>query len=98
MYGLLTTFTTQPEQRDQVTHLLLEAATALETHPDCYQYIISISDEPDVLYVREIWTDARAHLASLELPLTRQLIAQARPLLQYVELVLEDRPIGGKGL
>ena len=72
MYGLLTTFTTQPEQRDQVTHLLLEAATALETHPDCYQYIISISDEPDVLYVREIWTDASAHLASLELPLTRQ--------------------------
>ncbi|WP_410501215.1 antibiotic biosynthesis monooxygenase [Exiguobacterium acetylicum] len=98
MYGLLTTFTTQPGQRDHVIAPLLEAAASLETHPGCLHYIISSSDEPDVLHVREIWTNTNTHLASLELPLTRQLIVQARPLLQHVERVLEDRPIGGKGL
>ncbi|MEI4460931.1 MULTISPECIES: putative quinol monooxygenase [Exiguobacterium] len=98
MYGLWTTFTTQTGQRDHVIALLLEAAASLETHPSCLHYIISISDEPDVLHVREIWTDAAAHLASLELPVTRRLITQARPLLEHVERVLEDHPLGGKGL
>ncbi|WP_262415722.1 putative quinol monooxygenase [Exiguobacterium acetylicum] len=98
MYGLWTTFTTQSGQRDNVIALLLEAAASFATHPGCLHYIISSSDEPDVLHVRKIWTDAAAHRASLTLPSTRQLIAQARPLLEHVERVLEDQPLGGKGL
>ena len=98
MYGLWTTFTTQNGQRDNVIALLLEAAASLATHPGCLHYIISRSDEPDVLHVREIWTDAATHQASLTLPVTQHLITQARPLLKHVERVLEDQPLGGKGL
>ncbi|WP_426273424.1 putative quinol monooxygenase [Exiguobacterium sp. R-17] len=50
------------------------------------------------MHVREIWTDAATHQASLTLPVTQHLITQARPLLEHVERVLEDQPLGGKGL
>lgn len=51
----------------------------------CLAYEVGTNDaDPDTVYVIELWTDAAAHRASLELPEVRQSIADARPLLSGV--------------
>ncbi len=97
-YGLLTKFTAQANEGERLIKLLLEAASSLEYVADCLQYTVSTSGEADTVMVREIWTDQAAHAASLQLPATRQLIEQARPILLQVERMFEDQPHGGKGL
>ncbi|AFS70517.1 putative quinol monooxygenase [Exiguobacterium antarcticum] len=97
-YGLWTKFTTQAGEGQRLVDLLLEAATSLQDVSDCKQYIVSTTEQSDTVMVREIWTDQEAHAASLQLPATRQLIEQARPILLQVERVFEDQPLGGKGL
>lgn len=97
-YGLLTKFTAQANEGERLIELLLEAASSLEYVTDCLQYTISTTGEADTVMVREIWTDQAAHAASLQLPATRQLIEQARPILLQVERMFEDQPHGGKGL
>ncbi|WP_083412297.1 putative quinol monooxygenase [Exiguobacterium sp. KRL4] len=97
-YGLWTKFTTQADEGQRLVDLLLEAATSLQDVSDCKQYIVSVTEQPDTVMVREIWTDQAAHAASLQLPATQRLIEQARPILLQVERVLEDQPRGGKGL
>lgn len=97
-YGLWTKFKTQVGEGQRLVEVLLEAATSLQDVSDCKQYIVSTIEESDTVMVREIWTDQAAHAASLQLPATRQLIEQARPILLQVERLLEDQPHGGKGL
>ncbi|WP_449403504.1 putative quinol monooxygenase [Exiguobacterium artemiae] len=97
-YGLWTKFTTQPGEGQRLVEVLLEAATSLQDVSDCKQYVVSTTEEADTVIVREIWTDQAAHATSLQLPATRQLIEQARPILLQVERLLEDQPHGGKGL
>lgn len=97
-YGLWTKFTTQAGEEKRLIKLLLEAAASLEYVTDCLQYTVSTTGESDTVMVREIWTDQAAHAASLQLPATRQLIEQARPILLQVERMFEDQPHGGKGL
>lgn len=97
-YGLWTKFTAQAGEEKRLIELLLEAAASLEYVTDCLQYTVSTTGEADTVMVREIWTDQAAHAASLQLPATRQLIEQARPILLQVERMFEDQPHGGKGL
>jgi len=97
-YGLWTKFTTQAGEGQRLVDLLLEAAASLEYVTDCLQYVVSTTEEADTVMVREIWMDQAAHAASLQLPATRQLIEQARPILLQVERMFEDQPRGGKGL
>ncbi len=97
-YGLWTKFKTQVGEGQRLVEVLLEAATSLQDVSDCKQYVVSTTEEADTVIVREIWTDQAAHAASLQLPATRQLIEQARPILLQVERMFEDQPRGGKGL
>lgn len=65
-----------------LTELLLKAASAMEDVPGCLCYVVgNDASEPDAVHVWEVWTDADAHQASLELPVFADLISQARPLL-----------------
>ena len=48
----------------------------------CLLYEVGVNDEqPDTVFVLELWTSAEAHRASLELPEVQESIAAARPLL-----------------
>ena len=42
-------------------------------------------DEPDTVFVAELWESAEAHRASLSLPSVQAAIAEARPLLSGVD-------------
>ncbi|MFD0586563.1 putative quinol monooxygenase [Paenibacillus sp. GCM10027627] len=95
MYGRLIA---KPGKRDELAAILLQAADALGSNPDCELYIVNISeDDPDSVWVTELWSNEAAHAASLKDEETIALIGVARPLIAGVEPI-KLKPIGGKGL
>ena len=98
-FGLVGSFKAQPGQGDALAALLVRAADALATNPDCELYVVSRSpDDPDAVWVTEVWTSSAAHQASLEEQRVRELITQARPLIAGLGERFELSPVGGKGL
>lgn len=82
MFGMFGKLTTTPGKRDEVVNIFRESATALEAMQGCHLYVVAISDsEPDALYITELWSDADAHRASLQLPDVQAAIKQAMPML-----------------
>lgn len=83
---------------DALAAHLLEAAAALQDVPTCHLYLVSRDPtDADAVWVVEVWDDAAAHRASLELDAVQQLIARARPLISAMGERFELEPIGGKG-
>ena len=92
-------FKAQPGRGDRLAEILVQAADGLRENADCELYVISRSpDDPDAVWVTEVWTSREAHRASLDDAATRQLIAEARPLIAGIGERFELAPIGGKGL
>jgi quinol monooxygenase YgiN len=95
MYGKITA---HKGQRDTLVQMLLEAAERLDAIEGCELYIINVSDEdPDIVWVTELWRDTEAHAASLKNEDVLALIQRARALIAGVEPV-KLRPVGGKGI
>jgi len=95
MYGKLTV---QPGKRDEFLRLMLEEADTLESMDGCELYILNESeDDPDVVWVTELWRDQQAHDASLRDERVMALIGRCRPLIRGGEQI-RLRPVGGKGL
>jgi quinol monooxygenase YgiN len=98
-FGLVGCFRAQPGQGDGLADLLVRAAERLGANPDCELYVISRSpDDPEAVWVTEVWTCREAHHASLEDQRVRELITQARPLIAGLGERFELVPLGGKGL
>ncbi len=78
------TFGAVPGKRDMlVAHLTRRSSVLSET--GCLAYEVGTNDdEPDTVFVIELWEDAAAHQASLTLPEVVASIAEARPLLSGV--------------
>lgn len=98
MFGLIGKFSAQPGQRDTLVRYLLDAADLLRQNPECLHYVVSTSDEPDAVWVSEVWTGRDAHAASLEPEEIRSLIQDARPLIAGISDRTELSVQGGKGL
>ncbi|MFN8378804.1 MAG: putative quinol monooxygenase [Anaerolineae bacterium] len=99
MYGLMGKFTAQPDQRETLVGYLMEAASGLEAVDGCLLYVVSrASDDPDGIWVTEVWRTQADHQASLALPATQQLISVARPLIAGLSNRVEFEPVGGKGI
>jgi len=95
MYGKLIA---HPGQRDALAEILLEAAEQSKSNEDCLLYIVNVSeDDPNAVWVTELWKDAAAHAASLKDEAALALIQRARPLIAGAEPI-KLRPLGGKGL
>ncbi|MFC8681243.1 putative quinol monooxygenase [Microbacterium ureisolvens] len=75
------TLGTVPGKRDAlVAHLTRRSDLLLEN--GCLMYEVGTNDEePDTVFVIELWESAAAHQASLALPEVRASIDEARPLL-----------------
>jgi quinol monooxygenase YgiN len=72
---------TKPGRRDDVIKLLLRDQSALR-EIGCHSYLVGGNDEePDLVYVAEVWTSEQAHDDSLQLESTKAAIAEAMPLL-----------------
>ncbi|SFP34101.1 putative quinol monooxygenase [Salibacterium halotolerans] len=98
-FGLCNTFRAVEGKRDTLADLLLEASKEMKKLEECELYIInSADDDPDVLYVYEVWSSKEAHQASLSMEVSQTLIEKARPILAGVEKTGPFTPLGGKGI
>jgi quinol monooxygenase YgiN len=80
-YGYLATMRTKPGHRDDVVAILLGGEDGLRA-AGCDLYVVGTSaDEPDLVWVYEVWLSKEHHVASLELPETKAAIAKAMPML-----------------
>ncbi len=71
----------KPGKRDDVVAILTRRNPQLDD-AGCLLYEVGTNDdEPDMVYVVELWSSAEAHQASLQLDSVRAAIAEAMPLL-----------------
>jgi quinol monooxygenase YgiN len=99
MYGLFGKMRAQPGQRDALIALLLDAAKLMPDIEGCYLYVIgSAPDDPDGMWVSEVWRSQEDHQASLGHETVKTIIASARPLIAGFGERFEFTPLGGKGL
>lgn len=99
MYGVAGTIKATPGEGDQLAGLLREAAATVSALPACRLYVVGrVDGSPDVVHVYEVWDDADAHAASLELKEVQSIIGKARPIIagmgERTELAID----GGPGL
>ena len=96
MYGKVLA---QPGRRDALVDVLLEAAALLGDTPECELYIVNTaSDEPEAIWVTELWASEEAHARSLERDDVRALIQRGRLLMAGMGEQVRLTPVGGKGL
>ncbi|TBN56470.1 antibiotic biosynthesis monooxygenase [Glaciihabitans arcticus] len=70
-----------PGGRDELVTHLTQRSDALASI-GCLAYEVGVNDEePNTVFVVELWESAEAHRASLQLPEVQALIHAARPLL-----------------
>ncbi|MBC3763517.1 putative quinol monooxygenase [Quadrisphaera oryzae] len=68
-------------RRDELVAHLTRRNDALR-QVGCQLYEVGVSDDqPDTVFVAEVWDSAEAHRASLQLPEVQEAIAAARPML-----------------
>lgn len=72
---------TLPGKRDELVALLTRSSPELASI-GCLLYEVGVNeDQPDTVFVAELWESADAHRASLQLPVVQAAIAEARRLL-----------------
>lgn len=77
----MATLGTKPGERDRLVELLTRRSDLL-AQAGCLLYEVGTTDEqPDEVYVAELWESPEAHRASLELESVRSGISEAMPLL-----------------
>jgi quinol monooxygenase YgiN len=75
------TLETVPGKRDLLVEILTRRTADLE-QAGCLLYEVGVNEEnPDTVFVAELWTSAQAHQASLNLDSVQAAIQEARPLL-----------------
>jgi quinol monooxygenase YgiN len=96
MYGLISRITATAGQRNALADILIEGTAAM---PGCLSYVVAAdANEPDALWVTEVWDSQASHQASLQLPTVQAAIAKGRPLIAGFSSRVETSPIGGQGI
>jgi quinol monooxygenase YgiN len=99
MYGLSGKFTASTGQRESLLAILLEGVAFLGQLDGCYAYIISRAvDDPDGIWVTEVWRSREDHQDSLGFDAVQAMIARARPMIAGMSDRVEFEPVGGKGI
>jgi quinol monooxygenase YgiN len=99
--GRYVKFTTRAGEGEALAQLMLQVADSLRTTPGCELYVINrAADEPDVVWVTELWASQQALDASLDVLRTdagRARFAQVQALLQAPPERIDLAPLGGVG-
>lgn len=89
----------QPGQGDALAETLLRVADGLREAPGCELYVINLSaDEPDTVWVTEVWADEDASNTALSSGLGEVGIGDVLELLGGPPELVDLRPLGGPGL
>jgi quinol monooxygenase YgiN len=98
-FGLIGKLIAAPGKRDELAAILMEAAEGARGYEGCELYAVHIDDQdPDGVWVTEVWRDEAAHRASLQLESTKAAIARGRPLIAGFGEHKKLRTLGGWGL
>lgn len=99
-FGIFGRLATHPGRRDDVVAVFERGEAVLQGMPGCRLYLIGTSEnEPDSVFVTEIWDDQEAHEASLQIPEVRGMIQQTMPLLDLQSMRQTTFvPVAGFGL
>ena len=96
MYGLIGKMTAVSGKRDDLAVILLHGTNEM---PGCLSYIVAEdTEDPDALWITEVWDSQDSHQASLKLPEVQAAIAKGRPLIAGFSNRVETSPLGGHGL
>ena len=96
MYGLIGKILTAPGQREALIEILLDNEAEM---PGCLSYVIARDPEnPDAIWITEVWDSQEHHAASLSLPAVQHAIARGRPLITGFGERFITEPVGGHGL
>lgn len=97
-FGMLGKLVTHPGRREELVELLMDTTKHLAGADGSELYLVSRAvDDPDAVWVVEVWRDEAAHRASLETPEVRAAIERGMPLIARTDGVKLD-PVGGLGL
>ncbi|WP_248925799.1 putative quinol monooxygenase [Paenibacillus hamazuiensis] len=95
MFGKLTA---HEGKRDELVQHLLEATKQKEAMEGCLLYVINeAEDDPNDVWVTEMWRDAESHAASLKNEAVLATIRRCMPLVAGVHPI-KIRPVGGIGI
>jgi len=96
MYGLIGKIRAQPGQREALGAVLVEGVAGM---PGCLSYVVAHdAEDPEALWVTEVWDSETSHTASLDLPSVQAAIAKGRPMIAGFEERFVTEPVGGHGL
>jgi quinol monooxygenase YgiN len=96
MYGLIGKMMAVPGQRDALIAILLEGTQSM---PGCLAYIVAEdANDPNGIWITEVWDSKESHGASLKLPEVRNAIAKAKPIIAGFGESFVTTPVGGVGL
>jgi quinol monooxygenase YgiN len=94
-YGLIGQMIAQPGQRAALAAILTEGTGKM---PGNFAYLVGEDAEnPDALWIVELWADKDAHAASLQLPAVQAAIAKGRPLIAGFGSRAEFKPVAKAG-
>lgn len=94
MFGKLTA---HPGKREELAKMMLESQETLSGMDGCIYYILHEAEEdPDLLWITELWESREAHAASLQNEQVRELIGRCMPLIAEAGGI-KVKPIGGVG-
>lgn len=78
--------------------LILQAANLAKSLPGNELYLVQRSlEDPDLIFITEVWTSQKAHQDSLNNPKILSIIEQARPLIEGIDNNWAV-PLGGNAL
>ena len=96
MYGLIGRIETKPGAAAELASILVEGVAGM---PGCLSYVVARDvEDPDSLWVTEVWDSQASHEASLSLPSVQEAISRGRPLITAFVDRFVTRPVGGHGL
>jgi len=96
MYGLIGKILAAPGKRDALIEILLEGTADM---PGCLSYIVAKdTQDPNGIWITEVWDSEESHRASLSLPQAQAAIAKGRPLIAGFAERFTTEPVGGAGL
>jgi quinol monooxygenase YgiN len=99
-YGIYTKHTARPGKREDLVGVLLKTGDLLKANPDCVNWIVNTTDEPDVVWINVVWASKEAHDDALTPDSVRELMREAKEFLsdQTMPEQIFMTPVGGKGL
>lgn len=91
MFGLIGKIRTVADGASELAAILLEGTTSM---PGNVHYLVARdAEDPDALWVTEVWVDEESHAASLRLPSVQAAIARGRPLIVGFEQQIRTVPL-----